>query len=260
MQLAMQLIESARPRLWGVIALTFFSLGGTDAMAVEELTYTVVQEYDAFELRRYAPFVVAETTVTGDFEGVGGEAFRILFDFIRGKNQGDQKIAMTTPVTQRAASEAEPTRADRHRVGFVMPSQYTMDSVPRPTDPRVELRSVPGRLVAVRRYSGRWTVENFRQNERVLRRALKQQGLEPVAPRTAPVERSARPEAADEASAAPETAKATLAGPVYARYNGPFSLWFMRRNEVMIEVAIGERDAPSVPPESASKAMKDDAR
>jgi hypothetical protein len=256
----MQLIESARPRLWGLIALTFFSLWGTEAMAVEELAYTVVQEYDAFELRRYEPFVVAETTVKGDFEGVGGAAFGVLFDFIRGKNQGDRTIAMTAPVTQRAASEAEPTRADRHRVGFVMPSQYTMDSVPRPTDPRVELRSVPGRLVAVRQYSGRWTVENFRQNERILRRALKQQGLEPVEPRTAPVEAPARPEAASGASAAPETATATLAGPIYARYNSPFSLWFLRRNEVMIEVAIGERNPPSVSAESASKTLKENER
>lgn len=200
-------------------------------MAIEEPSHRIVETYPEFELRRYAPHLVAETVVDAGFDKAGSRAFGILADYIFGKNRGETKIEMTAPVTQQPAGEGTPgkgekiemtapvtqrpadgdparttTGADRHVVSFVMPQRFTMETLPKPIDPRVELRREPERLMAVRRYSGRWTKENYRQQERKLLEAVQKQGLEPVGP------------------------------PVYARYNSPFSLWFMRRNEVMVEV------------------------
>ncbi|MCF8016864.1 MAG: heme-binding protein, partial [Chromatiaceae bacterium] len=73
-------------------------------MATEEPAYEVVREGPGFELRRYQPQLLAETKVQGRFDKVGGEAFRILADYIFGNNQAAEKIAMTAPVTQRPAA------------------------------------------------------------------------------------------------------------------------------------------------------------
>jgi hypothetical protein len=87
-----------------------------------------------------------------------------------------------------------------------LPSTYTLGSAPRPRDPVVALREIPAQRVAVWRYSGRWTVENYREHEALLRQRLKSRGL-------------------------------TASGPaVLARYNPPFTPWFLRRNEVLIPV------------------------
>jgi hypothetical protein len=115
-----------------------------------------------------------------------------------------ERIEMTAPVVQRPASGTE---GETFVVSFVMPDRFTLDTLPEPVDPRVRLREEPGKLMAVRRYSGRWTEKSYRENETLLLRAVEAAGLKPIAP------------------------------PVYARYNSPFSLWFMRRNEVMVEVA-----------------------
>jgi hypothetical protein len=112
---------------------------------------------------------------------------------------------MTAPVSQRPVSAAD--AGDSYRVSFVMPDRYTLETLPEPKDPRVTLRREPERLMAVRRYSGRWTESNYRRQERALLDAVREAGL------------------------------TTIGTPVYARYNSPFSLWFNRRNEVMVEVA-----------------------
>lgn len=200
-------------------------LAGANAVAIEEPKYEVVKTYPGFELRRYAPYVVAETEVTGDFDEVGNKAFRILADYIFGNNRAQAKIEMTAPVNQRpAAADSEKigmtapvmqrpkdeTDADIFVLSFVMPSRYRLETLPEPADPRVRLREEPAKLMAVRRYSGRWTQANYSENEVLLLGAVDKAGLRPAA------------------------------APVYARYNSPFSLWFLRRNEVMVEVEASE--------------------
>ncbi|MFN2166745.1 MAG: SOUL family heme-binding protein [Anaerolineae bacterium] len=191
-----------------VIAL---SIGAT-ALATEEPTYQVVRTYPDFELRRYGPTLLAETRVNGDFEGVGNEAFRRLARFIFGDNEPKQKIEMTAPVSQRPAEpEASAVAAGvaprgDYVLSFVMPGRFTADSLPRPQDPRIKIRSEPPRLMAARRYSGRWTWQNYRKNESALLASVRAAGLEPAG------------------------------SPVYARYNAPFTPWFMRRNEVLVQV------------------------
>lgn len=200
-------------------------LAGTNLMAIEEPTYEVVKSYPEFELRRYEPFLVAETEVDGDFDDVGSQAFRILAAYIFGENQSQAKMEMTAPVNQRAAAgEGEKTAmtapvtqrskgiggSDTFVLSFVMPSGYSLDSLPVPLDPRVLLREEPAKVMAVRSYSGRWTEANYRENESLLLAAVEKAGLTPVA------------------------------APVYARYNSPFSLPLLRRNEAMVEVSGAE--------------------
>jgi hypothetical protein len=197
-------------------------LAGANVMAIEEPTYEVVKSYPELELRRYEPFLVAETEVDGDFDEVGSQAFRILAAYIFGENKSQAKMEMTAPVNQRpAAGEGEKMAmtapvsqrskgsggSDTFVLSFVMPSGYSLDSLPVPLDPRVLLREEPAKLMAVRSYSGRWTEANYRENESLLLAAVEKAGLTPVA------------------------------APVYARYNSPFSLPFLRRNEAMVEVS-----------------------
>ncbi len=199
------------------------------AMAIEQPEYTVVRQDGAFELRRYAPYLLAETEVESGFMEAGNVAFGRLFRYISGDNTARAEIAMTAPVEQakRGGGEkiamtapVEQARAGGvYRVAFVVPRKYTRETVPQPTDTRVRIREVPARSIAVWRYSGRWTEENFREHERELRGKLTALGL--------------KPEPGDSA--------------IIARYDAPFMPWFMRRNEVLIPVtepAASVRPAP----------------
>jgi hypothetical protein len=194
---------------------------GEGAMAHEQPEYTVESEHEGFEIRRYPPYLVAETRVEGEFGDAGGEAFRILAGFISGKNRSRAKIAMTSPVTNEPAPSEkiamtspvvqEPAAPpDDGGAGwlyrFVMPSEYTRETLPEPTDPRIAIREMPERRVAVRRFRGFWSEENFEKNDAKLRAALPGAGLEPAG----------------------ET--------LYARYDPPFTPWFLRRNEVWVEL------------------------
>jgi hypothetical protein len=184
-------------------------------MAIEEPPYKVVEESGDFEIRQYQPYIEAETLVEGDFREVGNVGFRRLFDYIQGKNRKRQEIPMTAPVTQEAASEKIPMTAPvgqekvagKWRITFVMPSSYTMSTLPQPLDPRVNLVEIPGRLMAVNQYSGTWSQKRYEAKERELREFIQEKGLKVVGQ------------------------------PLWARYNPPFMPWFLRRNEVMIPVA-----------------------
>ncbi len=197
---------------------------GGPVMATEEPSYDVLKESREFELRRYAPQLLAETEVSGAFDTVGNQAFRILADYIFGNNQAAEKIAMTAPVSQAPVAgksdaggiripmtapvrqQSDASASGTYRFSFVMPSRFTLDTLPRPNDPRVELREEPARLMAVLRYSGGWGESRYRGHEQKLLEAVADAGLTPIGM------------------------------PIYARYNSPFSLPFLRRNEVMIEI------------------------
>jgi hypothetical protein len=193
-------------------------LASFTAMAIEEPSFRVLERDGAFELREYAPYLVAETRVEASFAEAGNVAFQRLFRYISGENTAQQKIAMTAPVTQSRADDAgekiamtapvTQVAADTgYRVAFIVPAQYTLDTVPVPRDPRVEIRAVPALRVAAWRYSGRWTAENYQEHETELRRAMAARGLQ------------------------------ATGEPILARYNPPFMPSFMRRNEVLIPVS-----------------------
>jgi hypothetical protein len=185
-----------------------------EAMALEEAKYTVLQKRDAFELREYAPQVVAETIVQGDFSSVGNEAFQRLYGYISGKNRKAQSIPMTAPVNQEAGSEKIPMTApvnqervgNEWRVAFVMPAEARLSDLPAPLDPSVVLREVPGRTMAALTYSGTWSKKRYDRHLEILKERMRELGLK------------------------------ASGEPVFARYNPPFTPWFLRRNEILIPV------------------------
>ncbi len=196
------------------LLLLLLALSSAPAMAVEEAPYTTLEARGEFELRQYQAYVVAETAVEGRFEDVGSEAFRRLFGYISGGNRSAQSIAMTAPVEQVAASEkiemtapvTQEKSGDRWRVAFVLPSSYTLATAPQPNDARVTLALVPERLVAAVRYSGTWSRSRYEENLDALERFIVEQGLE------------------------------RTGEPIFARYDPPFTPWFLRRNEILIPV------------------------
>lgn len=189
---------------------------GTPTLALEEPAFEVLHVAEDYEVRRYQPYIVAEVEVAGDFSSAGDDAFGILAGYIFGENRSAEKMQMTAPVESRAAAErmsmtapvlsTEDERPGTYIYAFVMERKFSLDTLPEPVDPRIRLREVSGRIIAVRRYSGRWTEANYRKNEARLAEALATDGIRPVGQ------------------------------PVLARFNAPFVPWFLRRNEVQVEI------------------------
>jgi hypothetical protein len=196
------------------VLLVVLVIGGGLAMAIENADYRVAEDHGDLEIRIYTPQIVAETAVVSDFEDAGNQAFQRLFGYISGANRAQSKIAMTAPVSQEAAPEkiamtapvVQEGSASNWRVAFLLPSSYAWSTVPQPTDERVRLRQIPARTIAALRFSGTWGEDRFRDHESKLRALIKERGLEPVGE------------------------------PIFARYNPPFTPWFMRRNEVLIPI------------------------
>lgn len=183
-------------------------------MAIEEAEYTVVLKEDRFEVREYQPHIVAETSVDGDFEDAGDEAFDRLFEYISGNNKSRQKIEMTAPVGQAAASQKIDMTSPvgqmevdgRWAVSFMMPASFTLKTTPEPKDPNVILRQIPARKMAAVRYSGFWSEKGYLRNKAKLEAWIDEKGF------------------------------STAGEPVWARYNPPFMPWFLRRNEILVPI------------------------
>lgn len=174
-------------------------LTGISSIGAEEAKYKVVENEDEFEIRDYAPQIVAETTVSGTLEDAGDKGFDILYKYISGNNSLHSKIAMTSPVGQQKLG-------DKWLISFVMPAVYTMKNLPTPKDSRVKLRQIPARTMAAVNYSGFWSEERYLKNKSALLLWMRKKKL------------------------------VGIGEPIWARYNSPFSLWFLRRNEVLIQI------------------------
>jgi len=149
-----------------LITIILFS-GAHSAMAIEEASYEVVKTEDSFEVRDYAPYILAETYVKGGFDEAGSNAFRRLFRYISGENRAQEKIDMTAPVSQQSGEKIDMTApvgqqksGDQWVVSFMMPASYDMETLPVPDDPLVTLRQVPASRMATIRYSGFWSEKN----------------------------------------------------------------------------------------------------
>lgn len=191
-------------------------------MAIEEPKYEVIEKSDEFEIRNYSPYLVAQTKVTGEPDEVGKKAFKILFKYISGENQQRSEIEMTIPVLQEAVEkegqkiamtapvieEVDKNNTQSSTFSFVMPQHFTLETLPVPLDPRIEIKEIREKRVAVREYSGTWSQERYQENKTLLLKALNMKKIQ------------------------------TIGEAQFARYNSPFSLWFLRRNEVMIEIDI----------------------
>ena len=198
--------------LLSTLSLTLLPQSGH---AIEEPEFQIVRSLPDIEVRQYAAYTVAEILVAGPQGDAGNQAFPILAGYIFGKNKGEKRFAMTAPVTQAAvpvklemtAPVTQTATPAGFLVQFVLPKGVTVANAPEPLDARVQLREVPPTQVAVIRYSGFWSESNDSEHLSKLQTALRSAGL-------------------------------TWAGePVYSRYNAPFTPWFMRRNEIWLQLA-----------------------
>lgn len=186
-------------------------------MAYEEPKYDVLEKSDAFELRAYKPMIVAEAFVEGDLDSASSKGFRLIADYIFGNNKSQngasEKISMTVPVTMEPKSEkinmtapvSMQENAGKWRVHFVMPSKYTLETLPTPNNADVKLRQVESKKFAVIRFSGFAGEEKTAKKTEELLAWLQSKQIKPAG------------------------------APELARYNAPWTLPFLRRNEVMVE-------------------------
>jgi hypothetical protein len=199
--------------LFGLLAS--FALIGSPALAIEEPKFTLALREGPFEIRDYQAAVVAEVSVTGDQQEAASKGFRLLAGYIFGGNKRRQTIAMTAPVVQERTGQkiamtapVTQTQADGVWViRFTMPGAYSLATLPEPNDPQVQLKTVPPARFAVVRFSGLADRRSVDAKTKELDGFVRARALRAVGP-------------------------ASL-----AQYNPPWTLWFMRRNEVMIPVA-----------------------
>ena len=177
--------------------------GDNRVVSYESPRYEVERRIGEVEVRQYEPYLVAETDVGGPMERAGSGGFRRLAGYIFGGNRtsggGSTKIAMTTPVTQEQVG-------DEFRVRFMMPSEHDLDSLPTPDDARVRLERVGSQRLAAIRYSGRWSKSGYERHLAELESVLAEHGLH------------------------------ACGAPIWARYDPPWTPWFLRRNEVLVAV------------------------
>lgn len=187
--------------------LLAFSLGAS-LMATERPSFTVERRASGVELRQYRPYLVAQTEVEGPMELAGNEGFRRLAGYIFGSNGTGQRIAMTAPVAMAPAPEATnfAPKGKGFVVQFMMPSGFTLASLPAPKDDRVTFTEVPARRVAALAYRGNWSEARYQAHLEKLQAALAKEGLK------------------------------AAGTPVWARYDPPFMPTFLRTNEILVEV------------------------
>lgn len=200
--------------LSAILLVSGFFLAQNSMAKIEKAEYSVLEKYGAIEVRLYRPYIVAETTVEGEFADVGNEGFRRLFNYISGGNRTEQSIDMTAPVGQQPQGEkiamtapvGQQPSGDAYLVTFMMPSQYTLQTLPEPTDARVRLRRTPEHTAVAIRYSGVWSHARYKSHKDKLTAFVEKHGL-------------------------------TVKGePMWARYNPPFMPFFLRRNEILVEI------------------------
>ena len=184
-------------------------------MTSQEPPFTLEARTEQYDIRTYGPMLVAETRIEAGFKDAGNRGFKILADYIFGNNQSrtmlpqapsrdmrspSEKVAMTAPVNQVQSPWG-------FLIQFTMPASFTLTTLPKPNDGRVHLRELPARRMAVSRYSGSWSEASYQKHRRALVSSLKHDGIQ------------------------------ATGEPVFARFNSPFRPWFLRRNEIWIEVA-----------------------
>jgi hypothetical protein len=192
--------------------------GYVPTRGIETPKYELVSKAKGYEIRQYAPRIVAEVEVSGTYKDSLNQGFRKVADYIFGNNSVKGSISMTAPVLhekQPASEKISMTAPVLHekagekgtyKLAFVMPSKYTMDTLPKPNNPDISLRPVPQKKYAVRTYGGYATEGKVERETNKLLDALKQDSL------------------------------ATVGTPVSAQFNPPWTPPFMRHNEVMVEL------------------------
>lgn len=204
-----------RKVVWAVVVVTVLlaALSGTIMSQVAEPKFKTLSTQGKFEIREYVPVIVAEVEVSGERKAAINEGFRLIAGYIFGGNSPGQKIAMTAPVLQQrgeniamTAPVTQQARGDVWKVRFVMPELFTLETLPKPANERVKLIAVPAKRFVVIRFSGSQTDRNMRPHQDKLLSYVREHSL------------------------------LTTGEPIFAFYNPPWTLPFLKRNEVMLEL------------------------
>ena len=199
------------------IFLIFTLMFSNTLMAVDEPEFELILKQDNFEIREYAPKLLAQISVTGDFDSASSKGFKALADFIFGNNssiKGDTKIDMTAPVEMVPKSDKIEMTApvitegknNEWVVSFVMPKEYSLNTLPKPNNKNINIITLPIEKYAVIIFSGLVRASNYDEQVKLLYDFIKEKRL-------------------------------ITTGPVkIARYNPPWTLPFFRRNELMIKI------------------------
>ena len=179
-----------------LIFCTLFILPYSMVMANEEAKYEVIEKNEIYEIRKYSDRLAVETSK----EGIDSN-FRKLFNYISGRNDDQEKIAMTTPVTQ-------VEKNGNITMQFYLPSKFNLENVPNPSRKDVRIINIEGGYYAVLKYSGRASDGNFIKHKEILEKELKNKNISIVSP------------------------------PIRATYDSPFTLPMNRRNEAMFKVEL----------------------
>ena len=188
-------------------------LAGPVMSNVEKPNYKVVQSEQNIEIRQYKPMIIAEVEIDGKREDAIRDGFRLLADYIFGNNTLEKSISMTAPVQQKenqkiamTAPVQQQLTENSWKISFVMPSKYKMDSLPVPNNNRVRLKEIFTKKFVVIEFSGTNSTENLNEHENELMNYIERKQIQ------------------------------IIGSPKYAFYNAPWTLPFLRRNEVMIEI------------------------
>lgn len=203
--------------IWIVAAIAVVgasSVGPIMSSNVEKAKYDVAEINGDIEIRDYAPMIVAEVQVSGERSESINQGFRLIADYIFGNNAPAQKIAMTAPVIQQSSEKIAMTapviqqgNGKEWQVRFVMPTNYTLETLPKPNNNAVKLHEIAGKRFVVIEFSGIASTESLSSHTATLNEFISSENLKP------------------------------LSTPIFAFYNPPWTLPFLRRNEVMIEIA-----------------------
>ena len=182
------------------------------AMAYEEPKYNIVKTYQEFEIRKYDDRLAVEIEYSNEDSG-----FRYLFKYIAGANTNSDKIKMTVPVTQSVKIDmttpvTQSVKNGKMLMQFFLPSKFTLENAPQPNDKRVSLVVIKGGHYAVIKYTGRLTNQNYLKHYKKLENNLNNNGIDFIKPG------------------------------IRATYNGPFTLPFLRRNEIMMKIIFDEEN------------------
>lgn len=196
----------------GIVAIGAIAVGAIMSN-VETPSYEVIRSDRSIEIRRYNPMIIAEVQMDGNREDAIGDGFRILADYIFGNNEIRKDIAMTAPVQQQKSTKIAMTApvqqeyvGDTWKISFVMPSKYSIQTLPLPVNDRVTLKEIVSKQFVVIKFSGTNSDENVKEHEKKLMEYVQTNYL------------------------------SVIGSPKYAFYNPPWTLPPMRRNEVMIEI------------------------
>jgi hypothetical protein len=202
-----------RSVFWSALLFLGLIMIGPAMAQIEEPQYKIIVSEGDFELRDYAPYIVAEVVIEGDRDSAVNAGFRVLAGYIFGGNTSQSKIAMTAPVTQSKGEKIEMTAPVTQTgsgsswvIRFMMPQTYTMSTLPKPDDERIALKQIKSRRVAVLKFSGLWTEGNLNTHREELAAIITKKSLKPKGEAT------------------------------YAFYDPPWKPFFWRRNEVMQDI------------------------